>query len=312
MPTRTGKFISAVIAGLCAGIPLAASQGASRAPAADECLLAPRAETPEGNHWYYRIEHPSNRHCWYLRGEGDAHAQTAPSNSSVAAQPVAPKPDKPMPGSVANAHAELTSRVPLDQGAPVNTGQVPAAASAPVIDNATRASPADANMLTSVVASRWPEQLGANAAPAAAPPPAPVNPPAEVQADASPAPVAAPAAVPLATADASMAKQSGSIVMLLAVVVGALSVAGLVASMVFRSGSKRRPRAPTLEDVRPVWDLDRDLKRRRAPVPFPATAIQRPNIGAPLELQEAEETNESGERDRIEQMLERLARSAQG
>ena len=311
MPTQTGKFISAVITGLCAGIPLAASQGAAPAPAADECLLAPKAETPEGSHWYYRIEHPSNRHCWYLREEGDAHAQTAPSNSSAAAQPVAPKLDKPMPGSVANARAELTSRVPFDQGAPVNTGQVPTAASAPVIDNAPPAPSADANMSTSVVASRWPDQLSANAAPVAAPQPAPVDPPAQVQANAAPQPqpVAAPSAVPLAVADASMAKQSGSIVMLLAVIVGALSVAGLIASMVFRSGSKRRPRAPTLEEVRPIWDLDRELKRRRAPQPIPATAIQRPNIGAPLELQEADD---SEERDRIEQMLERLARSAQG
>lgn len=312
MPTRTGKIISAVIAGLCAAIPLTSLQGATPAPAADECLLAPKGETPEGSHWYYRIEHHTSRHCWYLREEGDAHAQTAPSNSSASTQP--PKLDKPMPGSVANARAEITSRVPFDQGAPVNTGQVPAAASAPAVDNAPSASPADANMLTSVVASRWPEQLSANAAPAAAAQPAPVDPPAQIQANAAPPPqpVAAPSAVPLATADATMAKQSGSIVMLLAVIVGALSVAGLIASMVFRSGSKRRPRAPTLEEVRPVWDLDRDLKHRRAPQPIPATAIQRPNIGAPLELQEAQETNEAQERDRIEQMLERLAQSAQG
>jgi hypothetical protein len=107
-----------------------------------------------------------------------------------------------------------------------------------------------------------------------------------------------------------MAKQSGSAVMLLAVIVGALSVAGLIASMVFRSGSKRRTRSPTLEEVRPVWDLDRDLKRRRAAAPFPAEAVNRPNIGAPLELQEADDA--SDERDRVAQMLERLARSAQG
>jgi hypothetical protein len=61
--------------------------------------------------------------------------------------------------------------------------------------------------------------------------------------------------------------------------------------------------------VRPTWDLDRDLKRSAPPLPFPASAIHRPNIGAPLELQEADDPDE---RDRIEQMLERLARSAQG
>jgi len=311
MPNRTAKFVSAIVASLCAGIPLAASQSATPASATDECLLAPKNETPDGSHWYYRIEHPSNRHCWYLREEGDAHAQTAPSSSSASVQPVSPKPDRAMPGSVANARAELTARAPLDQDAAANTGQVPAAAGAAIIDNAPPASAPDNNMLTSVVASRWPEQLSANAAVAPPPPPAPVNPPADLQADASPPPqpAAAPPVVPLVTADAPMAKQSGSAVMLLAVIVGGLSVAGLVASMVFGFGRKRRRSHSDIpQEVRPVWDLDRDL-RRRAPLPFPASALHRPNIGAPLELQEADETED---RDRIEQMLERLARSAQG
>ena len=109
-----------------------------------------------------------------------------------------------------------------------------------------------------------------------------------------------------------MAKQSGSLVMLFAVIVGALSVAGLVASMVFRSGRKRRTQTPTLEEVRPVWDIDRDLKRRRAPSPFPEPAMQRSNIGAPLELQEAQAAYEADDRDRIAQMMARLAKSAQG
>ncbi len=306
MPNRTAKFVSAVFASLVAGAPLATiSHGAT--PAADDCLAGPKEQTPQGGHWYYRIEHPSSRHCWYLRDENDKVSQTAPSNSSAPAPPLSLKPDKPMPGSVANARAELTSRVPLDQGAPVNTGQVPAAASAPVIDNAAPRRCEYATIGGGVALARATERecraRGGAAARAGR------SGCRRSQANAAPQPVAAPSAVPLAVADSSMAKQSGSIVMLLAVIVGALSVAGLIASMVFRSGSKRRPRSPTLEEVRPIWDLDRELKRRRAPQPIPATAIQRPNIGAPLELQEADD---SEERDRIEQMLERLARSAQG
>jgi hypothetical protein len=316
MPNRTAKFLSAVIACLCAGVPLTASRSATPAPAADECLLAPKNETPDGSHWYFRIEHPSNRRCWYLREEGDA--QTAPSNSSASARPVSPAPDKPMPGSVANARAELRSpRTGIDQDRPANTGQMPAAANAAMIDSAPPANPADANMLTSVVASRWPAQLSANSPVAPPPQPASANPPADVQANdvqanAAPPPsaVAPPAAAPLAAADASMAKQSGSAVMLLAVIVGALSVAGLIASAVFRvGGRRRRSRSDIPPEVRPTWDLDRDLKRSAPPLPFPASAIHRPNIGAPLELQEADDADE---RDRIEQMLERLARSAQG
>jgi hypothetical protein len=295
---------------------LTASQSATPAPVADDCLTAPKNETPVGSHWYYRIEHPSNRHCWYLREEGDAHAQTAPSSASASAQPVAPKPDRAMPGSVANARAELTAKAPFDQDSSPSTGQVPAAARTTIIDNAPPAPAADTNMSASVVASRWPEQLSANAAAAPSPPPAPANPPAEVQADASLPPqqqpaVAPPAVVPLATADASMTKQSGSFVMLLAVTVGGLSVAGLIASMLFGFGRKRRRSHQDIpQDARPVWDIDRDL-RRRAPLPFPAAAVHRQNIGAPLELQEAQEAYEVDDRDRIAQMLERLARSAQ-
>jgi hypothetical protein len=331
MPNRTATLVSAAIAGLCAGISLTASIGAIPARAADECLAAPKGETPEGGHWYYRIEHPSNRHCWHLRGEGDAQAQTAPSNSSAAAKQAPPKQDAAMPGSVANARAELTSpQAPLDQNVPVNTGQVPAAATAANIDNTPTANAPDTNMLKSVVASRWPDQLSASAS-AAPPPPVPVSPPADaqannvqandvqtndvqtsgMQANTVPPPQASAAPVPLAAADASMAKQSGSAMMLLTVMVGALSIAGLAASAIFRFGGKRRRGRDDLRgEVRPIWDLDRDFRRSDRPLPFPASAVvRRPNIGAPLELEEADEAGD--DRDRIEQMLARLARSAQ-
>jgi hypothetical protein len=35
-------------------------------PAADACLSKPDSAPPQGQHWYYRIERPSGRHCWYL------------------------------------------------------------------------------------------------------------------------------------------------------------------------------------------------------------------------------------------------------
>jgi hypothetical protein len=311
MPNRTAKFVSAVFAGVIAGAPLTATTTSTPARAADECLSAPKGQTPEGGHWYYRIEHPSNRHCWHLREEDDAHAQAAPSNSPAPIKQAAAKPEAAMPGSVANARAELPSpRASLDQDAGANTGQVPAAASAATIDNNEAASLPDSNLTSSVVASRWPNQLSANAP--AAPPPAPVSagPPADLQANATPPPPPAPVAptVPLAAADASITKQSGSAMMLLAIVVGALSVAGLVASVVFSSGKRRRGRKSFGGEALPIWDIDRDLKRGDRPLPFPRQAAARPNIGAPRELNEPDDLDD---RDRIEQMLARLARSAQ-
>lgn len=68
MPRRTVKFVSALFAGVLAGIPLATiSHGAT--PAADDCLSGPKDQAPHGSHWYYRIDRATKRHCWYLKDE---------------------------------------------------------------------------------------------------------------------------------------------------------------------------------------------------------------------------------------------------
>jgi hypothetical protein len=43
----------------------------SSAPStADDCLAKPNGPTPQGQHWYYRIDHANDgRQCWYLRAE---------------------------------------------------------------------------------------------------------------------------------------------------------------------------------------------------------------------------------------------------
>ena len=44
--------------------------GSSAPSAADDCLAKPNEPTPQGQHWYYRIDHANNgRQCWYLRAE---------------------------------------------------------------------------------------------------------------------------------------------------------------------------------------------------------------------------------------------------
>ena len=34
--------------------------------AAEECLSKPGSSAPPGQHWYYRVDHASGRHCWRL------------------------------------------------------------------------------------------------------------------------------------------------------------------------------------------------------------------------------------------------------
>ena len=304
MPTRTAKFASAIVACLLASAPLAtASHGET--PAANDCLSGPKDQTPQGSHWHYRIEHPSNRHCWYLRGEHDAATNTS-VNASASANPMSP--NTAMPGSIANAHAELPSpQTRGDQDASAATGQLPAAAAS--VDNTPRANLPDTNMLRSVVASRWPEQLAA--ASSAVADISPDNPAANAPSQAAATQPSSAAVVPLTVADAPAEKQSGSTQMLIIAIVGALSVAGLAASAV-GYGGRRKSRVGEIQlesqglgsngNRRAIWETT--LIDRPLPSPFPAAL--RPNIGIPRELGEANDPD-----DKIADMLARLARSAQ-
>jgi hypothetical protein len=49
-------------------ITMFASMTTSRA--ADECLRGPNATAPAGSHWYYRVDRSTGRHCWYIGAEG--------------------------------------------------------------------------------------------------------------------------------------------------------------------------------------------------------------------------------------------------
>ena len=67
MPRSTTVLVTSVLAVLLAAGALATRT--SRA--ADECLSKPNATAPRGSHWYYRIDRPTQRRCWYLGAEGE-------------------------------------------------------------------------------------------------------------------------------------------------------------------------------------------------------------------------------------------------
>jgi hypothetical protein len=66
-------------------VPLLTLGATVRAPAnslhADDCLAAPNSPAPEGSWWYYRLDWPTQRKCWYLhapdRSLGRGTATTA-------------------------------------------------------------------------------------------------------------------------------------------------------------------------------------------------------------------------------------------
>ena len=282
MPGRTAKFVSVVVASVLAGIPLATiSHGAT--PAADDCLSGPKDPAPNGSHWYYRIDHTTKRNCWYLKGE--KLSQNAAPNSSTA--------ETTTQRSIADAHAELPAQAAIEAPKRGN-GLAPAA-------DATIATPA-AETQRSAVASRWPEQSGTSSSTVS--PSTAANSGVAAPPDSDATPPAAPAAVALAAADSSPEKQPGSIQTLLLVILGALALAGLIGSAVFRFGNLRWIGRRTIQvDRQAIWETA-NIDRRSPTVDLDSGArIRRDDI--PWELRTADDPN-----GRIEDMLARLARSA--
>jgi len=236
MPIRTAKFASAVLANVLAGALLAIASH-HVAHAADNCLSAPKDETPEGSHWYYRIDHATKRHCWYLRAEGEKVSQTGvSSNDQRSVKPAAPSAETQR--SVENARAELPPRTTI--GETSNDTLTPADTAAGAEDTAATTPAAEASR--SVIASRWPESSDTTS-PIGLPPPT-INPAANAGPVAAADPPPTGSTVRLATADASPQAPSGSIARLLSAMTGALALAGIVASLVLKLAARRnRPPA---------------------------------------------------------------------
>lgn len=314
MSKRTAKFVSAIFASLLAGTPLATvSHGATET--ADSCLSGPKGATPEGSHWYYRIDRATKRQCWYLKDENGKVSRAEPEDPSPRADAVPPPVSPPRSAStqrsIANARAELTSpQTRAEQEPNIFTGQrVPAAAAgAANLENNQPANAADDNAGRSVVASRWPEASPVSSSLSAATPTGDSSAMAQTNPETELSPAAA--EVPVAAADAPSEKPSGSVQMLLIVMAGALAVAGVIGSAMFRFGGTRRAGRRDIKAGRRVnWDLARAdrpslSEEARATAPVPQVNLRR-KANLPRELQAADDPD-----DRIAQMLARLARSA--
>jgi hypothetical protein len=253
MSNRSAKFASALFAIGLAGACLASvSAGAARA--AEECLAGPKGASPEGSHWFYRIDHATKRHCWYL-GQRDKHAQAA-ARSTRSEKPIAvKKAESSTSRSIANARAELTASTRLEPRNQDDAGTRTAAQPTPAAETAEAAAAAS-NTPGSLVASRWPD-FPPVSVPLSPPPPALAKLAANLSSDAAVASPTALAAVPLAAADTP--REAGSVVMLLAVMSGALALAGLIASVVFKFGGVRRLLEPRRRPQRgSIWDRNDD------------------------------------------------------
>jgi hypothetical protein len=245
MPNRTANVVSVVFVGILAGIPLTTISRSETIPA-DNCLIAPKSDTPAGSHWYYRIDHRTKRQCWYLRGEGDK-PQTASQSTAPSAKPPAPPAETVAQRSLADAHAELPTQTIRNDIQNVDPPPV-ASGLSPSRPNAS-----DNNAAPAVVASRWPDTSAA--IPPASPQPAASNPASDAPTN-SIAPLASAdlEAAPIA-ADFPSQRERGAMPLLVATI-GVLTLAcGLIAKFI-------RPRRPKQRKFRtrrgPTWELTDD------------------------------------------------------
>jgi hypothetical protein len=257
MSRRPANIVPAILASILVGVSLATMARGEPANAED-CLASPKAETPAGSHWRYRIDHANKRNCWYLRSDGGGLAQAVPQNSPAAPPPAA----KP---SISDARAELRPQAIREDTAVVSP---PANAAS----NETSSANAPVWNATAAVATRWPDLPAAVSIPAAAPAPAPVVPASDVTpASADPAP-SSPSFTYLS---ASVRPQMIPVVF--AAIFGALAFAAAAATI---SKRRRRVRIPKVRAARgPVWETTDDDRIVLSDYPFMDNRDYRPRFG---------------------------------
>ncbi|WP_375160030.1 hypothetical protein [Bradyrhizobium sp. RDT46] len=283
MGNRTAKFISALVSSIIAGLPLAAvsqnaPNGSGTATANADCLASPKGAAPQGQHWYYRLDRTTKRQCWYLRAAGDKDSAKA----AQATQADTPSDSTASPQQTAqDARAEyLGAR--SDAAAKTPNAITPGAPTAPTAQQP--ANQADSSAQPASVASPWPE---VSAAPTA-PEPQPATTMVTAVAQPKTKPSKSPAPPPPAAADGMTDKTGGSVQMLLLVIGGALALAGILASVVYRF-ARRRVRVQAASDRRGHWDdwAPQDHDGSRAPWLGANSAAQPHAQGGPVDFDEA-------------------------
>jgi hypothetical protein len=256
MPKRTAKFVSAIFASILAGTTLT-SISRGETVAVDSCLTSPKGETPQGSHWYYRIEHGSKRQCWYLREEGERLSQAAPQNILPPARPTALPAEPPSRRSVSNAHAELPPQTNRDDGPNTVLPAAPAGSG-----DMTRTGALNARASSALVGSRWPEPAAAGVSPTSTPRPATID--LAANAPTIAAPETTVVAAPLANADPSSRNQPVANQILLAAIAGSMMLAGVMGALVTRFGRRRRRRRAAVRfrrgPMRETTDGDRIVR----------------------------------------------------
>jgi hypothetical protein len=164
MTSRATRFALGALTCIVTGASLVVTQ-LETVGAADECLASPKGASPSGQHWFYRVDRSTKRHCWYLGDRGKAASRATRSASARRALLVRLKRDNPPPVRDVDARAELVQKA---------AGDTLRAEDAQLTTQAMRNRPVEAqnakqdlrNSSTgddaqSLVAARWPDPADA-------------------------------------------------------------------------------------------------------------------------------------------------------
>ncbi len=276
MANRATKLVSAVFVSAMVGFPVSSlaedAAGTADAGGAAECLTAPNRESPQGQHWFYRLEQGTNRRCWILREQADRAAQSAsprsissqstssqliPSPSVSARTPPTAKASSrnaPASRSPANARAELAAR-------PTGVeSSGPAVPKAPVF---ITTGSAGVNRGASVGAEDASAEPNSSAPPDAMSmsTPSPDASTMTTNGAASDATANPNATLPSSTASELPEKTSTSLQILFVVILGALAFAGLTGSLIPRLARVWRRRHAHLRR-RAIWFAAEGVRAR--------------------------------------------------
>jgi hypothetical protein len=253
MSRRLTLAVPVILAASVAAVSFSATTG----DAADECLSGPKGTAPQGSHWYYRVDRPTGRHCWYLGSQGQKVRSVSERTSqqtrrrveqhSERTETTAPEPVRSIaPPAVAETKtvASFFSQYwsSLFSGAePPKIATAEEAKLAPAVD-AGRAAPASAT-------SSFAQEQDQTDAQEEMPLVWPVLTPAEREAAAAPAANSAPKSATVPVPAFALGSQH-----MVAVLVGALALAGILMALVYRLGSIRFSRKQQQRQT-PRWDI---------------------------------------------------------
>jgi hypothetical protein len=325
MSHQSWRIAPALLASLLATLAATASAHAAPAVAPDpaDCLAKPNAPAQKGSHWYYHLDRPSGRHCWYQRPLNTAQSETAQPRSATPTVPPSVAAPADRPAAVTSPHALS------DTGDNNRSGVPPTAASS----NLSPAWPG----ATAAPSERMPAPAVDTAAPSPSPPPT-IEP--RIEAPIVEPPAAPPKHAPVRAASiertaapveepAHMPALLGTALALVIIVLGSIAVR--LGSRLLRWPRRRTILAPPVSGSNPPFygadetpglvpvmprhgDITREMFAPRAPAVAPPALRARPPAGeaAAAPSHEAVRVLEENVRDLLRRLRPELPAQPRG